>query len=141
MQSRGDWVAVVWQPGRQRVSRSVLISAISSSMQCVVRTCSVTDQTFPIGRPGDHFASSHSALPASQPLLEAEAGIEPASGLCRPLPRPLGHSAVPGPEPETKGYPGAVLAIGTCHTALDASSAGPRIRTRDPHLGKVMLYH
>ena len=52
----------------------------------------------------------------------------PCTGLCRPLPKPLGHSAVGASSPAA------------------TSAASPRlraddgIRTRDPHLGKVMLY-
>ncbi|CAO5168296.1 hypothetical protein FAIPA1_20139 [Frankia sp. AiPs1] len=49
----------------------------------------------------------------------------PRTGLCRPLPKPLGHSAAGcrwnGPQT-------------LCFRADDG------IRTRDPHLGKVMLY-
>src|SRR6202161_1391413 len=43
----------------------------------------------------------------------------PCTGLCRPLPKPLGHSAA---------------------RAYGPSRADDGIRTRDPHLGKVMLY-
>ena len=60
----------------------------------------------------------------------------PCTGLCRPLPKPLGHSAI-----------GASFADGL-RAALRGFSIHPKphyraddgIRTRDPHLGKVMLY-
>ena len=60
----------------------------------------------------------------------------PCTGLCRPLPKPLGHSAV-----------GASFTDGL-RTASRGVKIHPKpryraddgIRTRDPHLGKVMLY-
>jgi hypothetical protein len=79
----------------------------------------------------------------------------PCTGLCRPLPKPLGHSAIGasfagGRHAASQGCgasPGELLRFLT-ETALAVSRANPKprfraddgIRTRDPHLGKVMLY-
>src|SRR5664279_4554269 len=49
----------------------------------------------------------------------------PRTGLCRPLPKPLGHSA-------------GLRRTGSTSCLLLRADDG--IRTRDPHLGKVMLY-
>ena len=54
----------------------------------------------------------------------------PRTGLCRPLPKPLGHSA-------TGRYASGDLGAMPCVRHLRADDG---IRTRDPHLGKVMLY-
>jgi hypothetical protein len=51
----------------------------------------------------------------------------PCTGLCRPLPKPLGHSAVGASSP-------------AANAASPRLRADDGIRTRDPHLGKVMLY-
>ena len=52
----------------------------------------------------------------------------PCTGLCRPLPKPLGHSATVGIPP------------GAYRKGIRTLRADDGIRTRDPHLGKVMLY-
>src|SRR5690349_1436064 len=54
----------------------------------------------------------------------------PRTGLCRPLPKPLGHAAVDA------GGAGPALHR-RCRRCLRADDG---IRTRDPHLGKVMRY-
>ena len=67
----------------------------------------------------------------------------PCTGLCRPLPKPLGHSAteaLPAAErPAQKTHHGSrepwVSPDGVRRLRADDG-----IRTRDPHLGKVMLY-
>ena len=67
----------------------------------------------------------------------------PCTGLCRPLPKPLGHSAteaLPAAErPAQKAHHGSrepwVSPDGVRRLRADDG-----IRTRDPHLGKVMLY-
>jgi hypothetical protein len=52
---------------------------------------------------------------------------------------PLGHSAASGPSPGEKQFPGAVWTFGRVH-GVRRLRADDGIRTRDPHLGKVMLY-
>jgi hypothetical protein len=80
----------------------------------------------------------------------------PCTGLCRPLPKPLGHSAAGasfagGRHAASQGCgasPGGATAIPDRDgpSAVGRVNPKPRfraddgIRTRDPHLGKVMLY-
>src|ERR1700722_11523411 len=80
----------------------------------------------------------------------------PCTGLCRPLPKPLGHSAaqeqasrtaVTPPRRGFRGIPGGATAILAKRPWAAEQGVKPKprlraddgIRTRDPHLGKVML--
>src|SRR5208283_4914570 len=69
----------------------------------------------------------------------------PCTGLCRPLPKPLGHSATEVPRPATATAVGGRPAMepenrGLVPDGVRRLRADDGIRTRDPHLGKVMLY-
>ena len=87
-----------------------------------------------VAPPGDNKDGEGGRRPPNMRRRRRESN--PCTGLCRPLPKPLGHSAVE-----------ASFANG-----LRAASRGVEIhpkphyraddgiRTRDPHLGKVMLY-
>src|SRR6266566_3212344 len=63
----------------------------------------------------------------------------PRTGLCRPLPRPLGHSAAPGTQDPDQGYREPCWPSAPRY-GVRRLRADDGIRTRDPHLGKVMLY-
>ena len=69
----------------------------------------------------------------------------PCTGLCRPLPKPLGHSATEVPRPATATAASGRPAMepenrGLVPDGVRRLRADDGIRTRDPHLGKVMLY-
>ena len=79
------------------------------------------------------------ALPLRQSPSRRRRESNPRTGLCRPLPKPLGHSAASGPVAGRETGPGAVWTFGRVH-GVRRLRADDGIRTRDPHLGKVMLY-
>jgi hypothetical protein len=83
------------------------------------------------------------ALPLSEPPARRRRESNPCTGLCRPLPKPLGHSANPrlpvwdpwrGKPTENRSGPA------TLQNGIRRLRADDGIRTRDPHLGKVMRY-
>ena len=82
------------------------------------------------------------ALPLRQSPSRRRRESNPRTGLCRPLPKPLGHSA-------SANVPcGGIMALDIRRTVrawglrdgIRRLRADDGIRTRDPHLGKVMLY-
>src|SRR6266516_117269 len=63
----------------------------------------------------------------------------PRTGLCRPLPKPLGHAAGWVGDP-TPARPTRASPAGRNSPRGRLPRADDGIRTRDPHLGKVMRY-
>ena len=81
------------------------------------------------------------ALPLRQSPSRRRRESNPRTGLCRPLPKPLGHSAsanVPWGN-HGFGHPKYRAGLGL-RDGIRRLRADDGIRTRDPHLGKVMLY-
>ena len=82
------------------------------------------------------------ALPLRQSPSRRRRESNPRTGLCRPLPKPLGHSAsanVPCWGNHGFGHPKYRAGLGL-RDGIRRLRADDGIRTRDPHLGKVMLY-
>jgi hypothetical protein len=82
------------------------------------------------------------ALPLRQSPSRRRRESNPRTGLCRPLPKPLGHSAsanVPCRGIMALDIRRTVRAWGL-RDGIRRLRADDGIRTRDPHLGKVMLY-